>query len=98
MRPVSFRVNIRFDARTGRFEEFLVQSLGEPDADGTHDDAHEALAALLGSQIEVGAQVTEVFPSRLDPNADQAAVRRPAGAEAQGEDAGREQREGGETA
>lgn len=91
-----FKVNIRFDASTGRFEEFLVESLGQQAADGTHDDAHEALAALLGEQIELGAQVVEVFPNRPDPNSERLTLRQPVGTEAA--DTERAALEGGQTA
>jgi hypothetical protein len=65
---VRYRVQVRFDPRTGVFPEFVVDAVdADPGAVG-HDDDHDVFARLLAEEVDLDAAVVEAI--EIEPNAE----------------------------
>ena len=67
-----YRVQVRFDPRTGVFPEFVVDAVDADPAAVGHDDDHEVFARWLAEELDLDAAVVEQI--EIEPNAEAVGV------------------------
>jgi hypothetical protein len=66
---MAFRVSVRIDQRTGQFELFQVDDLGQLGDPAEHNDRHEQVAEDLGRLVARRPEVEEIPAKGVDPRA-----------------------------
>lgn len=63
-----YRVQVRFDPKTGVFPEFVVDAVDADPSTVGHDDQHELFARWLAEELDLDAAVVEQI--EIEPNAE----------------------------